>query len=50
MLSFNLYAGQHKKILDLNQRILIAIDVAIALTYLHLSAGKEVIIQDVNNA
>ncbi|XP_047047467.1 putative disease resistance protein RGA1 isoform X3 [Lolium rigidum] len=30
--------GQHKKILDLNQRILIAIDVAIALTYLHLSA------------
>ncbi|KAM0881859.1 hypothetical protein ACQ4PT_032672 [Festuca glaucescens] len=30
--------GQHQKILDLNQRILIAIDVAIALTYLHLSA------------
>ncbi|KAM3256961.1 hypothetical protein ACQJBY_049384 [Aegilops geniculata] len=30
--------GQYQKILDLDERILIAIDVAIALTYLHLSA------------
>lgn len=35
--------GQHHKILDLNQRILIAIDVAIALTYLHFSAGEALI-------
>ncbi|CAM0950997.1 unnamed protein product [Alopecurus aequalis] len=35
--------GQHQKILDLNQRILIAMDVAIALTCLHLSAGETLI-------
>jgi hypothetical protein len=49
MLSFNLCAAQHQKILDLNERILIAIDVAIALTYLHLSAGMKVIIHGDNN-
>uniref|UniRef100_A0A453KM27 Protein kinase domain-containing protein n=1 Tax=Aegilops tauschii subsp. strangulata TaxID=200361 RepID=A0A453KM27_AEGTS len=40
--------GQHQKILDLDQRISIAIDVAIALTYLHLCAGKKVITHGVN--
>ncbi|CAL5088828.1 unnamed protein product [Urochloa decumbens] len=34
---------QHKRILDFNQRIVIALDVAIALTYLHLSSGQAVI-------
>jgi len=34
---------QHKRILDFNQRIVIALDVAIALTYLHLSCGQAVI-------
>ncbi|KAK1630241.1 hypothetical protein QYE76_004556 [Lolium multiflorum] len=42
--------GQHKKILNLNQRILIAIDVAIALTYLHLSAGETLICYDLKPA
>ncbi|MBA0612063.1 hypothetical protein Godav_012708 [Gossypium davidsonii] len=32
--------GQHGKILDFNQRLEIAIDVAHGLTYLHLYAGK----------
>jgi len=32
--------GQHGKILDFNQRLEIAIDVAHALTYLHLYAGN----------
>ncbi|TVU00852.1 hypothetical protein EJB05_53700, partial [Eragrostis curvula] len=35
--------GQHKRILDFNQRIVIALDVAIALAYLHLSCGEELI-------
>lgn len=39
----NLSTGHHQKTLDLNQRILIAIDVAIALTYLHLCAGETMI-------
>ncbi|XP_022680125.1 probable leucine-rich repeat receptor-like protein kinase At1g35710 isoform X2 [Setaria italica] len=34
---------QHKRILDFNQRIVIALDVAIALTYLHLCFGQAVI-------
>ncbi|CAN6204188.1 unnamed protein product [Urochloa humidicola] len=34
---------QHKRILDFNQRIVIALDVAIALTYLHLASGQAVI-------
>ncbi|KAF7072203.1 hypothetical protein CFC21_077360 [Triticum aestivum] len=38
--------GQHQKILDLDQRISIAIDVAIALTYLHLCAGETMICYD----
>lgn len=38
--------GQNKKFLDLDQRILIAIDVAIALTYLHLSVGEMMICYD----
>ncbi|KAJ1256304.1 hypothetical protein BS78_K051400 [Paspalum vaginatum] len=33
----------HKRTLDFNQRIVIALDVAIALTYLHLSSGEAVI-------
>lgn len=32
-------AGQHGRVLDFNQRLEIAIDVAHALTYLHLYAG-----------
>lgn len=35
-----LLAGMRGKILDFNQRLEIAIDVAHALTYLHLYAGK----------
>ncbi|KAE8816258.1 disease resistance protein TAO1-like [Hordeum vulgare] len=38
--------AQDQKILDLDQRILIAIDVAIALTYLHLCAGETMICYD----
>jgi len=33
-------AGQHGRVLDFNQRLEIAIDVAHALTYLHLYAGR----------
>uniref|UniRef100_A0ACD5YG34 Uncharacterized protein n=1 Tax=Avena sativa TaxID=4498 RepID=A0ACD5YG34_AVESA len=36
--------GPHQKFLDFNQRILIAIDVAIALIYLHYSAAGEALI------
>jgi len=37
--AFLLSAGQHGRVLDFNQRLEIAIDVAHALTYLHLYAG-----------
>ena len=33
-------AGHHGRVLDFNQRLEIAIDVAHALTYLHLYAGR----------
>lgn len=36
-----LLAGQRGKILDFNQRLEIAIDVAHGLTYLHLYAGRK---------
>ena len=36
-------SAEHKRILDFNQRIVIALDVAIALTYLHLSSGKNAV-------
>lgn len=42
--------GQHGKILDFNQRIEIAIDVAHALTYLHLYAEKPIIHRDVKSS
>ncbi|GJN40617.1 hypothetical protein PR202_gb29861 [Eleusine coracana subsp. coracana] len=35
--------GQHGRVLDFNQRLEIAIDVAHALTYLHLYAGREIL-------
>ncbi|TXG61885.1 hypothetical protein EZV62_013248 [Acer yangbiense] len=38
--------GQHGKILDFNQRLEIAIDVAHGLTYLHLYAGHDAILND----
>lgn len=36
------FEGQLGKILDFNQRLEIAIDIAHALTYLHLYAGKHI--------
>lgn len=42
--------GQHGKILDFNQRLEIAIDVAHALTYLHLYAEKPIIHRDVKSS
>lgn len=42
--------GQHGKILDFNQRLQIAIDVAHALTYLHLYAEKPIIHRDVKSS
>lgn len=40
-----LLAGQRGRILDFNQRLEIAIDVAHGLTYLHLYAGDKLSIQ-----
>ncbi|ONK70360.1 uncharacterized protein A4U43_C05F32920 [Asparagus officinalis] len=42
--------GQHGKILDFNQRLEIAIDIAHALTYLHLYAEKPIIHRDVKSS
>ncbi|XP_008788816.1 calmodulin-binding receptor-like cytoplasmic kinase 3 [Phoenix dactylifera] len=42
--------GHHGKILDFNQRLEIAIDVAHALTYLHLYAEKTIIHRDVKSS
>lgn len=42
--------GQHGKILDFNQRLEISIDVAHALTYLHLYAEKPIIHRDVKSS
>ncbi|CAL9136850.1 unnamed protein product [Musa acuminata var. zebrina] len=42
--------GLHGKILDFNQRLEIAIDVAHALTYLHLYAEKTIIHRDVKSS
>ncbi|KAK4853688.1 hypothetical protein QYF36_012968 [Acer negundo] len=42
--------GQHGKILDFNQRLEIAIDVAHGLTYLHLYAEKQIIHRDVKSS
>ncbi|KAL5697878.1 non-specific serine/threonine protein kinase [Ranunculus cassubicifolius] len=42
--------GQHGKILDFNQRLEICIDVAHALTYLHIYAGKQIIHRDVKSS
>ncbi|CAN1824744.1 Calmodulin-binding receptor-like cytoplasmic kinase 3 [Linum perenne] len=42
--------GQRGKILDFNQRLEIAIDVAHALTYLHLYAEKQIIHRDVKSS
>ncbi|KAL5697892.1 non-specific serine/threonine protein kinase [Ranunculus cassubicifolius] len=42
--------GQHGKILDFNQRLEICIDVAHALTYLHLYAEKQIIHRDVKSS
>ncbi|KAK8501324.1 hypothetical protein V6N11_057409 [Hibiscus sabdariffa] len=42
--------GQRGKILDFNQRLEIAIDVAHGLTYLHLYAGKQIIHRDVKSS
>ncbi|KAI5320653.1 PREDICTED: calmodulin-binding receptor [Prunus dulcis] len=42
--------GQHGKILEFNQRLEIAIDVAHALTYLHLYAEKQIIHRDVKSS
>ncbi|XP_073100185.1 calmodulin-binding receptor-like cytoplasmic kinase 3 isoform X2 [Elaeis guineensis] len=42
--------GQHGKILDFKQRLEIAIDVAHALTYLHLYAEKTIIHRDVKSS
>lgn len=41
-----LLAGARGKILDFNQRLEISIDVAHALTYLHLYAGESVSLQN----
>ncbi|KAJ6849116.1 calmodulin-binding receptor-like cytoplasmic kinase 3 [Iris pallida] len=42
--------GQHGKVLDFNQRLEISIDVAHALTYLHLYAEKPIIHRDVKSS
>ncbi|VAI30809.1 unnamed protein product [Triticum turgidum subsp. durum] len=42
--------GQHGRTLDFNQRLEIAIDVAHALTYLHLYAEKTIIHRDVKSS
>ncbi|CAM8914556.1 unnamed protein product [Rhodiola kirilowii] len=42
--------GQRDKILDFNQRLEISIDVAHALTYLHLFAEKQIIHRDVKSS
>ncbi|MQL80864.1 hypothetical protein Taro_013314 [Colocasia esculenta] len=42
--------GLHEKMLDFNQRIEIAIDIAHGLTYLHLYAGKTIIHRDVKSS
>uniref|UniRef100_A0A1D1YAV2 non-specific serine/threonine protein kinase n=1 Tax=Anthurium amnicola TaxID=1678845 RepID=A0A1D1YAV2_9ARAE len=42
--------GQHGRILNFNQRLEIAIDVAHALTYLHLYAEKTIIHRDVKSS
>ncbi|KAK2644899.1 hypothetical protein Ddye_020094 [Dipteronia dyeriana] len=42
--------GQHGKILDFNQRLEMAIDVAHGLTYLHLYAEKQIIHRDVKSS
>ncbi|PPD86520.1 hypothetical protein GOBAR_DD16548 [Gossypium barbadense] len=42
--------GQHGKILDFNQRLEIAIDVAHGLTYLHVYAEKQIIHRDVKSS
>ncbi|XP_038711454.1 calmodulin-binding receptor-like cytoplasmic kinase 3 isoform X2 [Tripterygium wilfordii] len=42
--------GQHGKILDFNQRLEISIDVAHALTYLHLYTEKQIIHRDVKSS
>lgn len=42
--------GQRDKILDFNQRLEIAIDVAHGLTYLHLYAEKQIIHRDVKSS
>ncbi|CAI0542720.1 unnamed protein product [Linum tenue] len=42
--------GQRGKILDFNQRLEIAIDVAHALTYLHLYSEKQIIHRDVKSS
>ncbi|XP_057967245.1 calmodulin-binding receptor-like cytoplasmic kinase 3 [Malania oleifera] len=42
--------GQRGKVLDFNQRLEISIDVAHALTYLHLYAGKQIIHRDVKSS
>lgn len=42
--------GQHGKILDFSQRLEISIDVAHALTYLHVYAGKQIIHRDIKSS
>ncbi|KAM0942718.1 putative protein kinase RLK-Pelle-RLCK-IV family [Dioscorea sansibarensis] len=42
--------GQHGKILDLSQRLEIAIDIAHGLTYLHLYAEKTIIHRDIKSS
>lgn len=42
--------GQHGKILDFNQRLEVAIDVAHGLTYLHLYSEKQIIHRDVKSS
>lgn len=42
--------GQHGRVLDFNQRLEISIDVAHALTYLHLYAEKQIIHRDVKSS
>ncbi|PIA60039.1 hypothetical protein AQUCO_00400721v1 [Aquilegia coerulea] len=46
----NIWMANIKKILDFNQRLEIAIDVAHALTYLHLYAEKQIIHRDVKSS
>ncbi|XP_030548728.1 calmodulin-binding receptor-like cytoplasmic kinase 3 isoform X2 [Rhodamnia argentea] len=42
--------GQHGRILDFNQRLEVAIDVAHGLTYLHLYSEKQIIHRDVKSS